>query len=84
MGGGTNEQSKESLDCKLGWEHWRKLAYGPDCGDGVRAIEVLKILREILFYGESSDDDFLRIVNEGGSKLPRYIEYLGKRHLHQL
>ncbi len=84
MGEGRNERSKESLDCKLGWGHWRKLAYSPDCGDGVRVIEALETLREILFYGEGSDDDFLRIVKEDGSKLPRYIECLGKRRLHQL
>ncbi len=47
---GKNERSKEPLDCTLGWENWRKLAYDHDCGDGVRAIEALKTLREIFFF----------------------------------
>ncbi len=84
MGEGRNERSKESLDCALRWENWRKLAYDPDGGDGVRAIEGLKTLREIFFSGEGSDDDFIRIVKEDGSKLPRYMERLGKRHLHHV
>ncbi len=81
---GRNERSKESLDCTLGWENWRNLAYDHDCGDGIRSIEALKILREIFFSGEGSDDDFIHIVKEDGSNLPRYIEHLGKRHLHHL
>eukprot|EP01084_Bolivina_argentea_P040135 74157_1 len=70
---GRNERSKESLDCTLGWENWRNLAYDHDCGDGIRSIEALKILREIFFSGEGSDDDFIRIVKEDGSNLPRWL-----------